>query len=316
MSTAIELDLVKKRTRQQKLIWMRNHWQLYLLVLVPIVWVVIFRYVPMYGITIAFKNYRIKEGMLKSPWADPLFKHFQLFFSSPLVGKLIINTLVLSFYSTIAGFVPPILLAVFLNECRSSRYKRFVQMITYAPHFISMVLIIGILAQIMSLRGVVNNVLDAMGLDRISFFGRPDLFRHLYVWSGVWQNVGYSAIIYIAVLAGVNPELYEAATIDGASIWQRIWHVDVPSIMPTATILLILASARVLNVGFEKVFLMQNAMNLGTSEIIATFVYKVGLRQMQYSYSTAVGLFQSVVSLVLLTVVNWIARRVGETSLW
>ena len=270
----------------------------------------------MYGITIAFKNYRIREGMLRSPWAEPVLKYFTLFFSSPLVGRLIRNTLLLSFYSTIAGFLPPILLAIFLNECRSTRYKRFVQLVTYAPHFVSTVLIIGILAQMLSLRGVVNNLLAAIGVERISFFGRPELFRHLFVWSGVWQHVGYSAIIYLAVLSGVNPELYEAATIDGASIWQKIWHVDVPSLLPTATILLILASARVLNVGFEKVFLMQNPMNYSTTEIIATFVYKVGLRQMQYSYSTAVGLFQSVVSLVLLTIVNTIARRVGETSLW
>ncbi len=316
MSTAIPRDRARAKARHQKLLWVRDHWQLYLIVLLPLAWVIIFRYLPMYGITIAFKDYRIRQGMLASPWAEPLLKHFQLFFSSPMFGRLMRNTLVLSFYQTIAGFLPPILLAVFLNECRSTRYKRFVQMITYAPHFISTVLIVGILAQILSLRGVVNSTIALFGVEPISYLGRADLFSHIYVWSGVWQHVGYSAIIYLAVLAGVNPELYEAATIDGASIAQRVWHIDVPALLPTATILLILASAQMLNVGFEKVFLMQNALNLERSEIIATFVYKVGLRQLQYSYSTAVGLFQSVVSLALLTLVNWIARRVGDTSLW
>lgn len=311
------LTCIRKTNKKKKSYnWKRakNHWQMYLILLIPIIHTFIFKYIPMYGIQIAFKDFYPKLGYFNSPWVGA--KYFKTFFSSFYFNRLLFNTIILSFYGIIAGFFPPIILAVMLNECKSKAYKKTVQMVTYAPYFISTVLIVSILTQVFSLQGTVNNIIELFGGKRIQFLGQANLFRHFYVWSGIWQGTGYSAIIYLAALAGINPELYEAAKVDGCSIWQRIWNIDIPSIMPTAVILLILASAGILNVGMEKTLLLQNPLNMQKAEIISTFTYKTGLRNMDYSYATAVGLFQSVVSILLMTTVNTFARKASETSLW
>lgn len=307
---------IKIKERKFKASWALNHWQLYGMLIIPFAYIILFRYVPMYGVTLAFKDFMIKQGIQKSPWADPWYKWFEYLFGIKAFPKILTNTLVISFYGRLAGFIPPIFLALMLNESLHKRYKKYVQLITYAPHFISSVIIVGILTQVLSRFGTINNILVLMGFERTSILNNPKAFRHLYVWSGIWQSCGYSAIIYLAALAGVNPSLYEAAKIDGASVWQKIWNIDIPSILPTATILLILSIGQIMNIGFEKAFLLQNALNMGKSEIIATFVYKVGLQNLQYSYATAVGLFQSVINLLLIVSVNAFARKFSETSLW
>jgi putative aldouronate transport system permease protein len=292
----------------------RRHRQLYLVVIVPMAFVFIFRYMPMYGLQIAFKDYFVLKGIWGSPWVG--LRHFRLFFSSYLFNRLLSNTIMLSLYSIVASVFPPILLAIALNEARNVIFKKTVQLAVYAPYFLSTVIVTSILMQVLSSRGIVNQFLGLLNVGPVQFLGNPRLFKSIYVWSGVWQMTGYGAVIYLAALAGINPELYEAARVDGVNKWQQIWHIDIPGILPTAIILLILSTSRVLNVGFEKVLLLQNPMNLQSSDVIDTFIYRMGLINFEYSYSTAVGLFKSVANLLLLTVVNAIARRVSETSLW
>jgi putative aldouronate transport system permease protein len=268
----------------------------------------------MYGLQIAFKDYNMRLGYWASKWAG--LKHFKLFMTSFYFPRLMINTIGVSLYSIVAGFFPPIILAVFLNECRLTAMKKTVQMITYAPHFLSTVVVVSILQQVLSYSGLLNSAITFFGGDAVDFLGKAPLFKSLYVWSGIWQGTGYSAIIYLAALAGINPELHEVAQIDGANIWQRIWHVDIPGILPTAVMLLILSTAGILNVGFEKVYLMQNPLNMSASDVISTYTYRVGLVNMNYSFATAVGLFQSVVSFAFMIAVNRISKKVTETSLW
>lgn len=290
------------------------HWQLYLFLLLPIAWVLIFRYSPMYGLQIAFRDFSIKKGFSGSDWVG--LKHFQMFLGSYYFPRLIGNTLGISIYSIAAGFLPPIVLAVVLNECRVRWYKKAVQLITYAPHFLSTVVVVSILTQLLSMHGLLNTLMKMLGAEPVSFLSDAGLFKSIYVWSGVWQNIGYGSIVYIAALAGINPELHEAAVVDGANIWQRVWHVDLPGIMPTAIIMLIMSTASIMNVGFEKVYLMQNPLNMKTSDVISTYTYRMGLVDMNYSMATAIGLFQSVLSLLFLTVVNKTAAKVSEVSLW
>ncbi len=294
-----------------------KHWQLYLLVLPPILYVIVFRYVPIWGSQIAFKNYSLAKGIQDSPWATPVFKYFIKFFQANQFKLLLGNTLGLSLYNIAAGFLPPILLALGLNYTRSKRFGKTVQMVTYMPYFISTVLVVGIVTQMLSLGGPVNALIKRLGGDPVLFISRLEWFKTIYVFSGIWQGTGYNAVVYLAALAAISPELHEAAIVDGANVWQRVWHVDVPGILPTAIILLILACGKVLTVGYEKVLLLQNLQNMRASDIISTYVYRIGLGEgMQFSYSTAIGLFQSVVSLLLLTVVNQVSRRVSDTSLW
>jgi len=293
----------------------RKHWQYYLLFSVPLLYVIVFAYVPMGGILLAFKTYRISAGILRSPWAG--LHYFEQFFTSPVFWMLLKNTLGLSLYSLLAGFPIPILLALMLNETTSLTFKKTVQMVTYAPYFISTVVMVSIIMQFLDPRiGFINRVIVLLGGQARNFMGKESLFQSIYVWSGVWQNTGYAAIIYIAALSGIDPTLYEAAYIDGASRLQKVIHIDLPGILPTVVILLILSVGNIMNVGFEKVFLMQNPLNLGTSEIIATYVYKLGILSAQFSFGTAVGLFNSVVNLILIVSVNQIARGIGQTSLW
>lgn len=289
-------------------------WQLYALVLLPLAYIFIFSYMPMYGLQIAFRNFQLNKGYLGSPWVG--FKHFERFVNSAMFSRLIVNTVSLSLYQIIAGFFPPIILAICINECRRKFYKKTVQMITYIPHFLSTVVVVGIVMQLLSYSGTVNGFIKLFGGTPIDFLAKADWFKSIYVWSGVWQNVGYNSILYLAALTGISQETQEAAQVDGANIWQRIWNVDIPGIMPTAIILLILSTAGILNVGFEKVFLMQNTLNQRSSEIISTYIYKLGIVDMNYSFATAVNLFQSVITMVFMLTVNKIAGKVSETSLW
>jgi putative aldouronate transport system permease protein len=293
----------------------RRHWQLYLVMLPAILYFVIFRYVPMVNAVIAFKDYNVVKGIWGSPWAG--FKHFELFFNNPVFWTLLKNTLGLSVYALLVGFPLPILLAVCLNEVRDGFFKRSVQLITYAPYFISTVVMVSMIMLLLSPRlGVANLALQALGQKAVNFLGVPNMFPSVYVWTGVWQNSGYSAIVYLAALSGIDPVLYEAAKVDGATRLQKIIHIDLPGIMPVMVIILILSVGSLLSVGFEKVYLLQNPLNLGTSEIIATYVYKIGLLNANYSFATAVGLFNSVINMILLVAVNSFAKRISDTGLW
>lgn len=293
----------------------RLHWQLYLLLLLPVAYIILFHYVPMYGATLAFKKYQVAKGILGSPWIG--LQNFEQFFSSPSSWRIIKNTLIISLYSLVAGFSLPIILAIGLNEVRHRFFKKTVQMVTYAPYFISTVVLVGMLMQILDPRiGIFNQIITLFGGEAVNIMGKSEWFKSIYVWTGIWQGTGYAAVIYLAALSGVSKDLQEACVIDGASKFRRIWHVDLPSIRSTIIILLILNCGNIMNVGFEMVFLMQNNLNLSTSEIISTYVYKVGLINADFSFSTAIGLFNSVINLILLVSANYIARRWTDSSLW
>lgn len=293
----------------------KQHWILYLMLAVPVVYILTFAYAPMVGLLMAFEDYRPTRGIIGSKWVG--LKHFERFVSMPVFWTLLKNTLAISLYSLAAGFPIPIILALALNEVRSSKLKKTVQMVSYAPYFISTVVMVGILSQFFSTQfGPVNIVRRMLGLDAINFMGEQSMFRSLYVWSGVWQGSGYGAVIYIAAIAGIDPQLHEAALIDGANRFQRLWHVDLPGILPTVVIMLIMNCGSIMSVGYEKIYLMQNSLNASVSEVISTYVYKIGLKDAQYSFSAAVGMFNSVVNFILLVLVNGISRRLSETSLW
>ena len=294
---------------------LRDHWEIYLMLMVPLTFVVIFAYGPMAGLLISVQDFSVKRGIFGSKFIG--FKYFIDFFSSPLFSQLVGNTLKLSLYSLAVGFPIPIILAIFLNECRIRWFKKCVQTITYMPYFISTVVIVGLMFNFFHhSRGLVNIVISSLGGNMINFTGTPSNFSTMYVFSGVWQSAGYSAIIYISALAGVSPEQIEASVIDGANQMQKIWYIDLPAIAPTITIMLILALGSIFNVGFEKVYLMQNPLNIDRSEIIATYVYKRGLLDIQYSYSTAIGLFNSVINTSLLVISNNVVKRFGGSSLY
>ncbi len=299
------------RTRLKK---MRYNWQLYLLMLPAVVYFAVFHYYPMYGLQIAFKNYLAVDGISGSPWAG--FIHFERFFNSFQFWTLIQNTLFLNLFQ-LALFPVSIIVALSINELRDGFFKRFSQTLTYAPHFISVVVLVGMLVAFLHpVTGIINLFIGALGGEPISFMSEPDWFRSVYVFSGEWQNLGWGAIIYLAALASVDPQLHEAAIMDGATRVQRIWHINLPSILPTIVILLVLQMGSLMAVGFEKVYLLQNSLNLSTSEVIQTYVYKAGLQQGQYSFSAAVGLFNSVINFVVLIAFNRLAKRVSGTGLW
>lgn len=294
---------------------LKKHWELYLLVLPPLLYLLIFKYIPMVGVQIAFKDFSVVKGIWDSPWVG--LKHFEAFFESPNFWLLIKNTIGISFYSLLAGFPIPILLALALNEIRTGFFKKSVQMVTYAPHFISTVVMVSIIILMLSPHvGVVDRLFSFLGFPMTNFMGIPEYFKSIYVWSGVWQGMGYSSIIYIAALASVDPSLYEAARMDGASRLRKIWHIDIPALVPVTVIMLILSLGSIMGVGFEKIFLMQNPLNTSASEVISTYVYKVGLIGANFSFSSAVGLFNSIINLILLVVVNAISRKVSQNSLW
>ncbi|WP_246066972.1 ABC transporter permease [Paenibacillus koleovorans] len=293
---------------------LRNY-DLYLILLPTIVYFLIFEYWPMYGVQIAFKNFLAMKGIWGSPWVG--FDNFLRFFHSFYFWQLIRNTLLINVYVLIFAFPVPILLALLLNQLPSLRFKRFVQTVTYAPHFISVVVLVGVLSLLLSPNhGPVNNLIQLFGSKPIFFMADPSWFRTVYIASGIWQTAGWSAIIYLAALTSINPELHESAVMDGANKFRRILHIDLPGIMPTVTILLILNIGSFMTVGFEKVYLMQNPLNISAAEVIQTHVYKTGLLQGKYSFATAIGLFNSVINLILLVSINKILKRMGKSSLW
>ena len=296
-----------------------KHWQLYMFLLLPVVYLLVFHYYPMLGAQIAFKKYNVQLGIWGSEWVG--LKNFAKFFSSYKFGSVVGNTIKLSIYSILAGFPLPLAFALMLNVVRCKKYKKSIQTITYMPHFISTVVIVGMIIQIANpVNGIYGKAYSLLNHGNIPAdpLGSSSVFPHLYVWSGVWQSFGWDSIIYMAALASTSMELHEAAQLDGATRFQRIRYVDFPSILPTATIMLILRAGSAMTIGFEKIFLMQNDLNLRASEVISTYIYKVSLRSSvpDYSYSTAIALFNSVINLCLICTMNFFTRKIGETSLW
>ena len=306
--------LPKKQGYTMKLV--KRNWELYLFIIPTLVYLILFNYAPIYGLLMAFKNFKFSKGIMGSDWVG--LKWFIKFFESPRFWLLIENTLKLSIYSLIVGFPLPVILALILNNVKNKKWKKFAQTITYMPHFISTVVLVSMINLFFAPKtGIVNYVLAALGGSGSTYFmGSEKYFPHMYVWSGVWQGVGWSSIIYLSALAGVDQQLHEAAMIDGANKWKRLLHIDLPSIAPTVIITLIMSCGSILGVGWEKTYLMQNDLNMATSEVISTYVYRVGMIQFDYSYSTAIGLFNSVVNFILLVLVNQISRKVSDTSLW
>jgi len=304
-----------KKSRNNKVIknLLRN-WQLYLFLLPALTYFFIFHYIPMYGVQIAFKEYFANLGIVGSPWVG--FEHFERFFNSYYFWRLLKNTIILNAYNLIL-FPLPIIFALSLNELKNGAFKKWSQTLTYAPHFISVVVVVGMLVAFLDpSTGLINHVVRLFGFEPLPFLTSPKWFRHIFVWSGQWQTLGWGTIIYLAALAGVNPELHEAAKVDGASRMQRITYINIPTILPTVIILFILNIGNFMQIGFEKVLLMQNNLNSKTSDIIQTYVYETGILEGQYSYAAAIGLFESAINIVLLITVNQIARKVSENSLW
>lgn len=293
----------------------RRYWQLYLLLLPAAILLVWFRYLPMGGLLLAFKEYSPVGGVFSGDWAG--LDNFKDFFSYYRFPQLVINTLVLSFYKIVACFPAPILLALALNEVRNAKVKRLVQTVTYAPYFISVVIIVSIAMQLMATHtGLINNILAVFGGERVNFLSFPNSFRHTFVLTEIWQITGYTAILYIAALASVDPALYEAAYIDGANRWQKIFYIDFPNLIPTATIMFILDVGKVMDVSFEKVILLQNPANLIQSEVLTTYIYKMAMTEGRFDFSTAGTMFNSIINLILVLIVNKIATKAGDNGLW
>jgi len=295
----------------------KKHWQLYTMIALPLLYILIFKYYPMYGAQIAFRDYSPAKGTMGSDWV--WFKHFERFFSNSQCWQYIKNTLAISIYSLIISYPLQIIFAIGLNYIRGKALKKTVQMVSYLPHFISTVIIVSMINMIFDNRsGVLDRLLEFISGGEVNVLGNPENFRALYVWSGIWQNLGWSSILFVSALAGVDPTLHEAAMIDGANKWQRVWHVDIMSIIPTISITFIMNFGRILSVGFDKAFLMQNATNLKYSMILSVYEYKSGIGGAipQYSYSAAIGLMLSLVTFILIMVVNKISKKLTETGLW
>lgn len=292
--------------KQEKALW--------LLVLPGIIWYLIFAYGPMYGLIISFKDFSPFKGIVKSPWVG--FMWFQQFFDSQFFWRLIKNTLLLNIFNLLFSFPIPIILAFLLNEARHEWYKRLAQTISYLPHFVSTVIIVGMLVNFVSPTGIVNNIITALGGKSIHFMVKPEWFRPLYIMTGIWQSAGWGSIIYLAALSGIDPQLYEAAIMDGANKIKQVWHISLPGILPTIIIMLILALGSILSVGYEKIILMYNSATYETADVINTYVYRRGVVAGEYSFGTAVGLFQSVINFVFIVSANKLSRKVSSVSLW
>jgi putative aldouronate transport system permease protein len=304
-----------KKKKGRMLQVLKRDMSLWLFCLPGIVLTFIFSYVPMYGIQLAFRRFNARAGIWDSAWVG--LYYFKRFFESPYFDTVIKNTLILSLYGLIVSFPMPIILALMLNSFRHKKYRKVIQTVTYAPNFISTVVMSGMIILFLSpYIGVINGFMRSLGFDAVNFMAKKEFWRHIYVWTGVWQSTGWSSVIYFAALSGISPELHEAARCDGATKLQLIRYIDIPSILPTATILLIMSCGSILSVGFEKAYLLQNDLNLTVSEIISTYVYKVGLINNDISYSTAIGLFNTLVNLTLLLIVNKAAKKISGNSLW
>ncbi len=308
---------LSKRKKFQRNKWkvFKNDIALYVMLIFPVVIVIIFRYIPMAGAIIAFKDYDFTKGIWGSNFIG--FKWFARFLGNKRFISIFWNTLSLSVTSLIFSFPWPIILAISLNEVTNQKFKRSIQTFSYLPYFISTVVVVGIMHQILSpTTGVVNNIITFFGGEAINFITQPKWFKPIYIISGIWSNIGYNSIIYLSALTTINPELYEASFIDGAGRWDKIYHITLPGILPVIIILFLLSLGSLINIGYEKAYLMQNSLNLSSSEIIGTYVYKQGLIDLKYSYSTAVGLFQSMLNFILITVANTISRKIADISLW
>ena len=298
-------------------LWLRirRNGGLYLLMIPAMIIFICFTYLPMYGIVIAFKNFKPARGILGSEWEG--LRYFKKYFSSYMFSNTIRNTLVISIYTILVTFPLPILIALMCNQMYAKRFKKFFQVSTYLPHFISTVVMCGMIVLFLSpSSGVIPKLLGYIGVQTGDLMGKASAFSSIYVWTEAWQHVGWDSIMYIAALSAVDPQLYEAAVVDGANKWQKMRSIDIPLLMPTAVVLFILRAGSVMSVGFEKVYLLQNDLNISASEIISTYVYKMGLKSNQYSYSAAIGLFNNVVNFILLLSVNFIAGKMGDTSLF
>ena len=301
----------------RKTFWknLRRDRQLVFMLIPVVIFFAVFSYYPLYGILIAFKDYSISKGILGSPWAG--LRYFRQFFLSPYFGRLLRNTVLISVYSLLWGFPVPILFALLLNEFKDGKFKRLIQTVSYLPHFISLVVICGILIDIFSPQGgVVNALLYSLTGKRINFFGEPEWFRTMYVGSGVWQEFGWNSIIYLAAITGINPDLYEAARIDGAGRLRQIWHVTLPGIKPTILTLLILNLGNIMSVGYEKIILLYSPTTYETADVISTYVYRTGLLSQQYSYAGAVGLFNSVINIAILVLCNFVGKKLFGVGIW
>ncbi len=314
MQKSKSLNRVHSKTLGERIM---QNWQLILLALPGFVFYVIFRYGPMYGLVIAFKDYGIFTGILQSPWAEPVTKHFIDFFGSGDFWVLFKNTAMIGVFSLLWSFPVPILFALLLNEVRHTTYKKFVQTVTYLPSFLSIVVICSMLTDMLSpTSGIFNTIIKALGGEPIYFLVKPEWFRTIYIASGVWSYFGYNAIIYLAALSGVDPQLYEAATIDGCGRIKSMWHVTLPGILPTVATMFILNSGSILNVGADKILLLYNPATYSVADTFSTYVYRKGIQEADYSYSSAVGLFNSLVALMFVLLSNYVSKKFAETSLW
>ena len=292
-------------------------WQLYVLMIPALVWLILFCYKPMYGVLIAFKDFKAREGIMASPWADPIWKYFDQFFSTSIAVTAIKNTIILSLEQLVINFPIPIIFALLLNQVKSNKARKFVQTVSYAPYFLSNVILVSVMNLLFGANGVVNALITgATGGSPVQFTSAAEYFRPMYIGSTVWQSMGFNAIVYIAALAGISPDFYEAAVVDGATKLQRIFYIDIPLIMPTVLLMLILAIGQIMGLGYEKAFLMQTSTNSTVSEIITTYTYKVGLQGAQYSFATAVGLFNSVVNFVILVLANFVSKKTADVSIF
>ncbi|MDO5117848.1 MAG: ABC transporter permease subunit [Eggerthellaceae bacterium] len=291
-------------------------WQLYVLLIPALLWLILFAYYPMYGLVIAFKEFTLRPGIVARPWITPLFQHFTDYFSTSFAKTAIVNTVLLSLYQLLFSFWVPVVFALLLNQIRSNKARKTIQTISYAPYFLSNVVLVCIISVLFSSTGVVNTVMHAAGGSIKNFTSEAQYFRPLYIGSTIWQSMGFNAIIYIAALTGISPEYYEAALIDGANKFQRVWYIDLPLIMPTVILMFILAVGNIMTIGYEKAWLMQAGGNTSVSEIISTYVYKTGLQSAQYSFATAVGLFNSVVNFIILVLANFVSKRAADISIF
>lgn len=316
MQKYVPIPTPPKRSWSMRLtLHMRRYWQLYLLILPAFLFSLIFCYQPMYGAQIAFRNFKIKNGILGSEWVG--LKHFLRFFESASFGTVIKNTLGINLCSLIIGFPLPIILALLLNETRSAKFRKGVQMVTYMPHFMSTVAVCGLTILFLDRdSGIINILLSKIGIASKDYMTDPNSFWGIYIITDIWQNLGWNAIIYVAALTSVDVEVIEAAHIDGVSRLQKIWYIDIPYILPTVIVLFILQAGKMMNIGFEKILLLQNALNMSASDVISTYVYRLGIEGAQYSYTTAIGLFNSAVNVIILIFVNNLANRLSKTSLW
>jgi len=310
-SKALATESERKASRK----YFKQSWHYYVLIAPSVIFTIIFAYIPMAGLQIAFRDYKVKKGFFGSDWVG--LEHFIRFVTGDKFWPVLRNTLEINFVSMIAGLIIPIIVALMLNELRIKYLKKPIQMVLYAPHFVTTIAVCGIITLFTQREtGIINLFIQALGGEGIDFLGNPDYFVAIYVISGIWQSTGWGTIIYLAALSGVDPQIEEAAIVDGANRFQKIWHVDIPCILPTIVTMMILSAGSILATGYEKVLLLQTPLNMGKAEVIGTYIYEMGIREGQFSYATAIGFFASVVNIVVLTVVNFVAKKTTDTSIW